>query len=122
MGKIKTKIDCCGSNFENSNITLVGLFTLSAPLVIMVSTISLLLFPFNFLSIIKRLRVNLNIIARANLKLIDQYNLLPALRCSVAAFISKLSPSFSQVTYNSFNMTLLTIVWVTIITGASLIV
>lgn len=122
MGQVKTKIDCCGSNFENTNITVLGLLTLSTPLIIFTFLIYFCLFPLGFLSIFRTLRNNLKIIGKANLKLVGDFNLLPALRCSVAAFLVKFSPRFSRFSYNSFNLFILASVWISIGLGVTIIV
>lgn len=122
MAKIKAKIDCCGSDFEQDKVSVFGLFTLSIPLFFVLLISYVLLFPLSFFKSIGKISSNIKVLINANLKLIEKQTLLPSLRCLVSAKTIKVSPIFSQFLFRTFNFNLLLIGWVFIFTGAWLIV
>lgn len=116
MSKIKAKIDCCGSNFETEQVSIVGLLTLSVPLTIICSILYIPFFP------IKGMRKNLGTIVKANLTLIEKQDILPRIRCEVSVLGNKVSPNLSRVLYDQFNIASLVLCWTAVLSGVSLFV
>lgn len=119
--KIKSKIDCCGSDFERKDISFIGMMTFSIPLMILILGALPFLFLIKKLKSVSNLTNSLVIILRANKKLIENQNLMQGLRCSVTATTAKLSSSMSMLIYSYFNLVLLLCLWLLLLGGFYLI-
>ncbi len=119
--KISNKIDCCGSDFETDEVSKIGLFTLSIPLIFILWILILFSFLLSFIKPIRKLKKNLRIIYKANISLIEKQSLLPRLRCDLTALLAKISNSLAQFVYNKFNQIALMGVWVLLIVGVRIV-
>ena len=70
--KAKSKIECCGSNFENDNISSIGLLTLSTPIIIVSSLIYIIFLALSFIPFFKKSITTIKIILKANVELIEK--------------------------------------------------
>ncbi len=111
-----TDTGCCGFNLSQEKTTLLGLMTLSMPLVV----IGCIILPLFILS--GRLSAGLNkikkvitVLIKANFYLIYKAALLPKTRCSLAGKFFSYSPRVSGAIYRYFNIAVLTVLW--IVTG-----
>ncbi len=103
---------CCGSNFSENSASMLGLMTLSFPVIVS----SLFLIPilaiagiFNLT--IKRLKLKVLVVLKANLNLIHLAPLMPKARCIFAGKLFSFSPKLSGISYRCFNLALLSLLW-----------
>ncbi|MBK24122.1 MAG: hypothetical protein CME70_08995 [Halobacteriovorax sp.] len=120
--KIKAKIDCCGSNFETEQVSILGLLTLSVPLTLICILLWIPTFTLGFIGPIKSLNSNLKTIINANLLLIEKQDILPRLRCNFSVWANPISPSLSRTVYDKFNIISLVLCWVLALSGVGLFV
>ena len=115
--KDKTKVDCCGSNFETNDISTLGLLTLSVPMIVIGTALNSILYIFSYSSYVKKIRSSVTIIISANIKLIEKKDINPRLRCNFSNVTSTISVTVSRFLYRHFNFILLSLPWIVIITG-----
>jgi hypothetical protein len=118
--KIKEKIDCCGSNFETKDVSMIGLLTMSAPIAFIMFILIPFLYLLSFIPLFKRIREKLIVINSANNNLVENQNIFQKSRCNVAVIISKFSSALSNKIYKHFNMACLFIFWISISLGVTL--
>ena len=102
---------CCGADFRSDDVTFVGLWSLSVPLVLLFTPAALL----RPLLGQSRLRRFADVLVFANMDLIRRASLMPGLRCWVAGTLYRLSPRLSGAVYRCFNFSLLCTLWLVIL-------
>lgn len=120
--KIKAKIDCCGSNFETEQVSILGLLTLSVPLTVVCIFLWVPTFILSFIGFFKNINSNLKTIIKANLLLIEKQDILPRLRCNFSVWANPISPSLSRTVYDKFNIISLVLCWIVALSGVGLFV
>lgn len=120
--KAKSKIECCGSNFENDNISSIGLLTLSTPIIIISSLLYIVFLALSFIPIFKNFVATLKIVIKANIQLIEKKDFNPRIRCNLSSYLSPLSPSLSRFAYQHFNLMLLLFPWMLFVAGVCTLV
>ncbi len=120
--KIKAKIDCCGSNFETEQVSILGLLTLSVPLTVVCIFLWVPTFILSFIGFFKNINSNLKTIIKANLLLIEKQDILPRLRCNFSVWANPISPSLSRTVYDKFNIISLVLCWIIALSGVGLFV
>lgn len=107
-----TDTGCCGSNFRENSASILGLMTLSLPVIILsLLLISILSVVGVLSSNIRRLKFKISVILKANLNLIHLAPLTSKARCVFAGKIFSSSPRFSGIIYRYFNIALLLLLW-----------
>lgn len=104
---------CCGFNTHEKGPTVVGILTLSLPMLILCVAV----YPFLFIlgaivSPVRRWREQVGVIIRANLRLIHQTKFVPLYRCRIAGGLFKFSPRASGWVYRHFNLTVFSVMWI----------
>ncbi len=104
---------CCGFNTHEKGPTVVGVLTLSLPMLI----VCVLVYPVLWLvgvlvSPVRRLCEQVGVIIRANTRLIHQTKFIPLYRCRLAGGLFKLSPRVSGWVYRHFNLTVFSVMWI----------
>ena len=102
-------LGCCGANFEKNNISFLGLLTLSATAVILLSLVWVISLPIYLVT--KSWHNLLGIIIRANSDLIKNSSILRKTKCEVAGKILRYSPRLSGLFFKSFNFVILYSAW-----------
>jgi len=120
--KIKAKIDCCGSNFETEQVSILGLLTLSVPLTVICIVLWIPTYALSFISFFKSINANVRTIIKANLLLIEKQDILPRLRCNFSVWANPISPSLSRTLYDKFNIISLALCWIVALSGVSFFV
>ena len=118
MTTVRPKIDCCGSNLKTDQISSLGLMTFSIPALFLM----IILFPLIqgfalFSQNAKRLKENFLTIFHANIKLIRKQSFFFRTKSIISAKLLNISPALSKVFSKNFNLALLMIPWVLLITG-----
>ncbi len=108
MGILDRNTECCGANFENNNISKLGLFLISCPYIIIFWIFSPLILLFSFKKKNKNLLV---VIYRAKIELIRKAILYPKLKCSISGKFYGVSTWFSGWIFKYFNLCLLLLWW-----------
>jgi hypothetical protein len=112
MGILNRETECCGASFENNNISTLGLLLISIPY----TAVYFILFPIIFFL---NKSNPLSVIFNANLTLIKSANILPNLKCKVSAKLYNVSPRLSGLTFKFFNLAVLYIIWMAIISACA---
>ncbi|ATH09269.1 hypothetical protein BIY24_15355 [Halobacteriovorax marinus] len=105
------ELECCGAEFEKSHISLLGLLTLSFPLVILLTVLKIILFP---IILMKKISI-IDSLINVNHKLIRQKNILSRYKCNLASAVFKVSPRLSGLIFKYFNFSILVFIWTLII-------
>lgn len=104
---------CCGAEFNKSHISLLGLLTLSVPLIYISFFILILIYPFTY---IFKIKTNLlKILIESNLVLIRQKNIFSKFKCSIASKLMIFSPRIAGLVFKFFNFYFLSILLIIII-------
>ena len=107
------ELECCGAEFEKSHISLIGLLTLSFPLLSICLALKVILAPVYIFRNIKLL----DSFIRANFKLISQKSILLRYKCQFASFLFKISPRASGLFFKYFNFSILFFIWIVLISS-----
>jgi len=113
MGVLDRNTECCGANFENNNISILGLFLVSCPFIIFYWILFPLTLTLHFVSKGKSI---FSIIHRANNDLVRKAQIYPKLKCSISGKLYGVSPFLSGWVFRYFNLTCLMMAWV-LLTG-----
>lgn len=99
---------CCGFQLKKGEPTLLGAVTLSFPIIILGSILTVILTPFCMMSRnISKIRKQILLILQANVRLINNVSLCSKLRCMLAGKIFRHSPKLSGIIYKNFNSVIL---------------
>lgn len=109
---LESKIDCCGSNFRNERISIIGIVTFAYPLLIILIMTKPLVIISKLIG--QNLYLQHNKIEKATLKVIAKATLLPRLKCNLSAFIYKFAPRTSGFVFKYFNVSFISICWLLI--------
>lgn len=102
------ELECCGAEFEKKHISLIGLLSLSLPLLLICLVLKILLLPLSFFL---EMRI-VNLLITANFKLIKQKNILSRYKCQLASSLFIISPRFSGFIFKYFNLSVLLLIWI----------
>jgi hypothetical protein len=108
MGLLDRNTECCGANFENNNISILGVFLISCPFIIVYWIFSPVLLPINYF---RKNSFLMSTIYKANVELIKKITILPNLKCIISGKLYFISPRLSGWCYKNFNLICLLIMW-----------
>ncbi|MBT3583802.1 MAG: hypothetical protein HN509_02755 [Halobacteriovoraceae bacterium] len=113
--------ECCGANLKTERISILGMLTLSLPLLAISLLLMPLSWPLQFLGLKKLHQVN-TIILRANMDLIQSSSILPNLKCNLSGRFYRISPWLSGFNFRYFNLIILSGFFFTILSGAFIVI
>jgi hypothetical protein len=123
MNNLGRKTECCGSRFETDRVSLLGLVTFSVPAAWLSGMLLPLLWPATLCSSsAARLTRTIQVIFRANLKLIKKQSIFPGTRCALSAKLLGVLPRASGFLYEHFNFLVISLAWLSLLVGVALIV
>ena len=103
---------CCGYHFKENEPNLVGLITLSMPMIIIGNLLLFILIPLSkIIKPLKKICELIKLIVRINLRLIHMTPIVPKIRCKVAGYLLPHFARISGVAYKNFNFLLLLFLW-----------
>ena len=113
---------CCGASFEREHISIAALLTVSLPYVFLFRVLS----PLFWLTelVLRRQPRLLTILRRlftANYQLIKDAPVRPKLRCALGGRAFELSPWLGGVVFKSFNIVVLSSIWVIVVASTGLV-
>lgn len=107
---------CCGFSGMSKGPNLIGLLTLSVPMLVMgFMAYPLLLMLGLALPAARRVRDQVKVIIRANFNLIHRKPFFPVWRCKLAGTLFRVSPRISGWMYRSFNLTAFLLIWLVLL-------
>ena len=107
---------CCGEHVNSEKATFTGVLTLAFPLLLVLCAATIVTLPLRLFRKGRRLHNGLGQLLMANTHLIHSCRMVPRARCAVSGKLYTLSPAVSGLTYRSFNMVLLIVIWAALLT------
>jgi hypothetical protein len=105
MSLIGEKIKCCGAGFEGDTISLVGIYTLAIPALVLL--LPLLMITFS-IALVSPSRISAHNLLKdvffANLRAIEKSELAPRLKCHIVGILFPYYPRISGIFFRFFNL------------------
>jgi hypothetical protein len=110
--KIARKIECCGSSLQGKSISIAALFTLSFPLVLILTPVALALQLMSIgLPFLRGLSEFLRTVLKANLTLIREADVAPMMKCQMSGALIRRSPLLAGWAFKNFNLTVFVVIF-----------